>query len=162
MGAPLKPPEEGQPVNDIEAIKQVKYRYLRALDTKAWDDFEDTLTTDVTGEYGESLSFRDRTTLVDFMRSSVGPGVITEHRADHPEITVDGDEATGQWYLQDRVIVTDFKFMLFGAAFYSDRYRRTEQGWKICATGYQRTYEATLSLDDVPSFTCKPGAALNL
>ena len=28
---------------DIEAIKQVKYRYLRALDTKHWDDFADTL-----------------------------------------------------------------------------------------------------------------------
>ena len=29
---------------DIEAIKQVKYRYLRALDTKHWDDYADTLT----------------------------------------------------------------------------------------------------------------------
>ncbi|HEY9313673.1 nuclear transport factor 2 family protein [Williamsia sp.] len=162
MGAPIGAPEEGQIVDDIEAIKQVKYRYLRALDTKAWDDFENTLTTDVTGEYGENLSFADRTALVDFMRSTVGPAVITEHRADHPEITVNGDEATGEWYLQDRVIVTEFRFMLFGAAFYSDRYRRTADGWKICATGYKRTYEATLSLDDIPSFQCKPGAALNL
>ena len=39
----------------IEAIKQVKYRYLRALDTKHWDDFADTLTEDVVGDYGESL-----------------------------------------------------------------------------------------------------------
>ena len=39
----------------IEAIKRVKYRYLRALDTKHWDDFADTLTEDITGDYGSSL-----------------------------------------------------------------------------------------------------------
>ena len=39
----------------IEAIKRVKYRYLRALDTKHWDDFADTLTEDIVGEYGSSL-----------------------------------------------------------------------------------------------------------
>ena len=38
--------------------------------------------------------------------------IITEHRVTHPEIDVDGDEATGTWYLQDRVIVPDFNFML--------------------------------------------------
>ena len=67
-------------------------------------------------------------------------GVLTEHRVAHPEITLDdGDEAEGRWYLQDRVIVPEHNFMLFGAAFYRDRYRKTSDGWKICATGYQRT-----------------------
>ena len=46
-------------VDAIEAIKQVKYRYLRALDTKHWDDFEDTLTEDIIGDY-ESLWARVR------------------------------------------------------------------------------------------------------
>lgn len=149
-------------MDDYEAIKQVKYRYLRALDTKAWDEFEETLAEDVTGDYGDSLSFTTRGELVEFMRSSLGAAVITEHRVDHPEITVDGDEATGRWYLQDRVIVADFNFMLFGAAFYNDRYRRTPEGWKISSTGYNRTYEATVSLEDIPSFKVKAGAALNL
>ncbi len=40
----------------------------------------------------------------------------------------------------------EFDFMLIGAAFYHDRYRRTPDGWKISATGYDRTYEATMSL----------------
>lgn len=34
-----------------------------------------------------------------------------------------------------------------GAAFYHDRYRRTDDGWKICATGYDRTYDATMTLE---------------
>lgn len=147
----------------IEAIKRVKYRYLRALDTKHWDDFADTLTEDVIGEYGSSLGkehrFTNRSDLVEFMRTSMPASVITEHRVGHPEITVDGAEAKATWYLQDRVIVAEHDFMLFGAAFYQDRYRKTEDGWKICATGYRRTYEATQSLAGT-GFRLTPGPAL--
>lgn len=152
-------------MGDIDEIKRVKYRYLRALDTKDWATFEDTLTEDVEGDYGESLGedhrFTDRDGLVSFMRTSLGPEVITEHRVDHPEITVDGDEATGTWYLQDRVIAPDFNFMLIGAAFYRDRYRRTPDGWKICATGYDRTYDASMSLEHL-DFKLKRGRALKM
>lgn len=145
----------------IDAIKRVKYRYLRALDTKHWDDFADTLTEDIVGDYGSSmgkeLRFTDRDSLVEFMRTAMPAGVLTEHRVTHPEITLDdGDEAEGRWYLQDRVIVPEHSFMLFGAAFYRDRYRKTADGWKICATGYQRTYEVTQKLDA----TVTPGPAL--
>ncbi|MBV9091836.1 MAG: nuclear transport factor 2 family protein [Mycobacteriaceae bacterium] len=146
---------------DKEAIELVKYRYLRALDTKDWDVFAGTLAEDVTGDYGDRLHFTNRTELVDYMRSSLGPGVLTEHRVTHPEITVDGDEATATWYLQDRVIVAEFNFMLIGAAFYHDTYRRTADGWKISATGYDRTYEATMSLESL-NFKIKPGRALHI
>lgn len=116
-------------MSDLADIKAVKYRYLRALDTKKWDEFATTLTEDIAGDYGSSLGekhqFTDRDSLVGFMRNSLPTNVISEHRVTHPEITIDGDEASGIWYLQDRVIVADFDFMLIGAAFYHDRYRRT-------------------------------------
>ena len=153
-------------MGDIDEIKQVKYRYLRALDTKNWDEFADTLTEDVTGDYGPSLGaelhFTDRTALVDFMRTSLGPEIITEHRVTHPEIVLDGDEASATWYLQDRVIAPDFNFMLIGAAFYHDRYRRTPDGWRISATGYARTYEVNMSTDSITNFKVKAGRALNI
>jgi len=148
---------------DIEAIKQVKYRYLRALDTKHWDDFADTLAEDITADYGpslgEELHFANRADLVDYMRSALGPAVITEHRVTHPEITVNGDTASGSWYLQDRVIVAEYNFMLIGAAFYRDQYRRTDHGWKISSTGYDRNYDATMSLAGM-DFKVQPGRAL--
>ncbi len=153
-------------MGDIDDITRVKYRYLRALDTKRWDEFAETLTEDVVGDYGSSLGeehhFTDRDSLVEFMRSSMPANIITEHRVTHPEIDVDGDEATGTWYLQDRVIVPDFDFMLYGAAFYHDRYRRTPDGWRISATGYERTYEVTMSTESITKFKVKPGAALNI
>jgi hypothetical protein len=145
---------------DKEAIERVKYHYLRALDTKDWATFADTLTEDVTGDYGTRLHFDNRAELVEYMRSSLGPEVMTEHRVSHPEITVDGDEATAVWYLQDRVIAAEFNFMLIGAAFYRDSYRRTADGWKISSTAYDRTYEATMSLEGL-NFKLKPGAALH-
>lgn len=148
---------------DVEAIKRVKYRYLRALDTKHWDDFADTLTEDIRGDYGSSvgkeLHFSNRADLVDYMRSACGPNVVTEHRVTHPEIDVSGDTAAGSWYLQDRVIVPEFNFMLIGAAFYRDEYRRDGGEWRISATGYDRTYEATMSLEGL-NFKVKPGRAM--
>ena len=147
----------------IEAIKRVKYRYLRALDTKHWDDFADTLTEDIVGDYGSSLGqehhFTNRTDLVEYMRTSMPAGVITEHRVTHPEITVDGEVAEATWYLQDRVIVPEYNFMLFGAGFYHDRYRKTPDGWKICATGYDRTYDVSQSVEGL-NFKVRPGSAI--
>ncbi|MCX2756374.1 MULTISPECIES: nuclear transport factor 2 family protein [Gordonia] len=147
---------------DLRAIESLKYRYLRSLDTKDWTTFESTLTEDVTGNYGESLAFSNRNELVGYMRENVGPAVITEHRVAHPEIEIDGDTARGRWYLQDRVIVAEFSFMLIGAAFYDDTYRRTADGWRISSTGYDRTYEATVGLADVPSFALKVGPAVQV
>ncbi len=75
------------------------------------------------------------------------------HAAGQPEITVDGDTATGSWRFEDTVIATEYRTVIIGAAFYQDRYERGADGaWRIAHTGYVRTYEAMLSLDDLPSF----------
>ena len=55
---------------DLEAIvliQRLKYRYARALDTKSWVEFADTLTVDATAIYGEQLSFDSRDSLVSFL-----------------------------------------------------------------------------------------------
>ncbi|NMO02517.1 nuclear transport factor 2 family protein [Gordonia sp. TBRC 11910] len=146
---------------DIAAIKANKYRYLRALDTKDWDTFSDTLTEDATGNYGE-LNLTSRSEIVAFMRKNMGPRMVSEHRVAHPEIDVDGDTATGRWYLQDKVIVAEMNFMLVGAAFYADTYRRTDDGWRISSTGYDRTYELSVPLNELPGFNLKVGPAVRL
>jgi hypothetical protein len=136
---------------DIREISQLKYRYLRTLDSKDWDGFEACLVPEATGDYN-GLVFDDRTALVAYMRENLGEGMVTLHQAHHPELEVDGDTATGRWYLYDRVIVEAFSFMLEGAAFYSDRYVRTPDGWRVAHTGYRRTFEATYNLGDLPGF----------
>jgi hypothetical protein len=136
-------------VDDIDQICQLKYRYLRTLDTKRWDEFAECFLPDATGDYN-GLVFADRAALVAYMRENLGEGLLTLHQAHHPEIAVDGDAATGRWYLQDKVIVPAFRFMLEGAAFYEDRYTRTPEGWRVAHTGYRRTFEMTYDLADLP------------
>lgn len=130
---------------DVEEITRLKYRYLRTLDTKQWDEFADCFVPEVTADYN-GLVFDGRDALVGYMRENLGEGFITLHQAHHPEIEVDGDTATGRWYLEDRVIVPAFHFLLEGAAFYEDRYVRTDAGWRVAHTGYRRTYEMTHNL----------------
>lgn len=143
---------------DVREICQLKYRYLRTLDTKDWDGFEDCFLPDATADYN-GLVFDDRAALVAYMRENLGEDIITMHQAHHPEIEVDGEVATGRWYLQDKVVAEAFRFMLEGAAFYTDRYVRTDQGWRVAHTGYRRTFEATYHLDDLPGFKLSgPGA----
>ena len=137
----------------VAAISRLKYKYLRALDTKSWDEFADTLIPTATATYGVDLQFDSRDGLVDFMRNTLGPHVITEHHCDHPEIDIDGTEATGTWYLADTVLIPEHKMVLRGAAFYSDRYVLCDDGqWRIAHTGYARTYEVVVSLTDLPTF----------
>ena len=144
---------------DIHDITQVKYRYLRGLDTKDWELFATVFVPDVTGDYN-GLKFTNADALVDYMRTNMPEGMLTLHQAHHPEITVDGDTATGHWYLYDKVIVEAFKFCLEGAAFYTDHYVRTDDGWKIKHTGYVRTWQQQYSLEDLPSMKIDgPGVA---
>ncbi len=143
----------------VEEIKQLKYRYLRTLDLKQWDDFAEVFVPEATGDYGEGLAFGSRDELVAFMRDSLGPQMVTLHQCHHPEICVDGDRATGTWYLEDKVLMPEHRLVLEGAAFYEDRYVRTAGGWRIEHTGYRRTYEATMSMDDLPGYRLKIGTA---
>jgi SnoaL-like protein len=132
----------------IREIEELKYRYLRSLDVKQWDDFADTLTPDVVASYGPKLTFAGRDAVVDFMRQSLTPAVITVHHCHHPEIRVSGQRATGTWYLDDKVIITEHRTMLTGAAFYEDEYVRAGDRWWIARTGYVRSYEAVQPLPD--------------
>jgi SnoaL-like domain len=142
----------------IEEIRQVKHRYLRCVDLKLWDDLAEVFTPDATADYGtpalgKPLRLAGRDQIVAFLRDSLGPSIITVHFASQPEIVVDGDAASGTWAFEDTVIATEHRVVITGAAFYEDRYRRGGDGrWRIAHTGYVRTYEATMSLDDLPSF----------
>jgi len=137
----------------LEELRQLKYRYLRTLDLKQWDEFADTLAPDIQATYGTRLSFDGREAVVDFMRTSLPSTIITVHQCHHPELVVDGDTATGTWYLEDKVIITEHRMLLTGAAFYEDEYRRgADERWRISRTGYIRSYEAVQSLDDTPSW----------
>jgi hypothetical protein len=142
----------------LEEIRQLKYRYLRCVDQKLWDEMADVFTAGATVDYGtralgEPLKLAGRDAIIAFFRENLGPAILTVHAAGQPEIAIDGETATGSWRFEDTVIATEYRIVIKGAAFYQDRYERGADGrWRIAHTGYVRIYEAMMSLDDLPSF----------
>ncbi len=137
---------------ELEAIKRLKYRYLRCLDQKLWDDLEPCFTADATASYGGgAYVFDGRDAIMEFLRTSMGAEtMLTSHRCHHPEIDLHGDDtATGTWALEDVVVLRDFDLTIQGAAFYEDRYVKADSSWLIAHTGYRRTYEEIFPRDSV-------------
>jgi len=97
----------------IRAIEELKYRYLRFLDLKMFDDLEATLTPDATASYGGgAYSFDDRASIMSFLRANMArEDMLTSHK------------------------------VITGAAYYEDTYRRVDDAWYISHTGYKRIYE---------------------
>jgi len=129
---------------DIAEICQLKYRYFRHLDLKEMDQLGEQLTDDCEARYdGGKLSFSGKDAIIEFLTASLGgPSIISEHNGHHPEIVVeDSENATGLWYLEDRVLIAEADLEIGGTAIYEDRYRKVQGEWKIAETGYQRIFE---------------------
>jgi len=149
-------------LRSLEEIRQVKYRSLRCVDLKLWDEIGDVFTEDAdldygTVAYGKPLQIVGRPGIVAFFRTKLGPDTLTSHSAGQPEITVDGDgisdRATGIWQVRDTVLATRHRMLITGATFHHDRYERGSDGrWRVAGTRCVRNYEAMVSLDDLPSF----------
>jgi SnoaL-like domain len=141
-------------LQELEAIKRLKYKYLRCLDQKRWTELDECFTEDATAAYGDGkFSFAGRAKIMEFLRGALGPAsMISSHRVHQPEIDLtSATTATGTWALEDTVIETSANITIRGAAFYTDTYVKVGGAWKIASTGYARTYEEVVSRADTPS-----------
>ena len=110
---------------DLEQLRQLKYRYLRHLDLKEWDQLERLFTPDATATYADgAYACNSRDQIIEFLREVLGPSMVTMHQCHHPELKVRGNRAIGRWYLQDTVHMMEHRLTLEGSAFYEDRYLR--------------------------------------
>jgi bile-acid 7alpha-dehydratase len=129
---------------EIEAIKRLKYRYLRHLDLKEWDELAGCFTSRATASYGGgAYVFEGRDAIMDFLRRSMDSrAMLTSHKVHHPEIELTASNAaTGVWALEDTVLHTELGVTIGGAAFYRDEYVKVGGEWLIRHTGYKRVYE---------------------
>jgi hypothetical protein len=131
-------------LEEIEAIKQLKYRYMRCIDQKLWQEMEGCFTPDATCSYsGGRYAFQGRDAIMKFLTESMSrPTFLSSHRVHHPEISLESEtRATGTWALEDYVIDEQHGLTIHGAAFYQDEYVKVDGAWKIRHTGYERTFE---------------------
>ncbi len=129
---------------EIEAIKQLKYRYVRLIDTKEWDELATLFVTDATATYSDGkYSFDGRDAIMAFLRDAMAStNMLTSHKVHQPEIELSSaDSATATWALDDIVVHLDYNMTIRGAAFYRDAYVKVDGEWRIKHTGYERIYE---------------------
>jgi hypothetical protein len=140
-------------LREIEAIKRLKYRYMRCLDEKRWDELAECLTEDATTAWADGrYRFEGRAAILGFLEQAMGrPTFLSSHRVHHPEIALTGPTtASGVWALEDRVIDLARETTLRGAGFYRDEYVKVDGAWRIRHTGYARTFEEIESRRDRP------------
>jgi SnoaL-like domain len=129
---------------EIERIHQLKYRYVRLIDQKRWDELGALFAPDATASYGGGAkTLTGRPDIMAFLSESMGDeSMLTSHKVHQPEITLTGpDTATGVWALDDVVILGSLGLTVRGASFYDDRYVKVDGDWLIAHTGYKRIYE---------------------
>jgi uncharacterized protein (TIGR02246 family) len=150
----MREPNRGKPImtstlDDLEAIRRLKARYLRCLDTKDWDGFRSVFTDDVVIDTSESgggvVTGVDE--FLDFLAVALADAV-TVHQGHMPEIELTAaDEATGIWALHDIVIWADGT-RLDGFGHYHERYRKGPDGWRIASSKLTRVHsDLTVQVD---------------
>ena len=138
---------------EIAAIKRLKYKYLRCLDCKLWEEMAECFTEDATTSYsGGKYSFQGRAKIIEFLKQGLGNSRPSMHQAHQPEIDITSPTtAKGTWALEDYVIDTKTDTSIRGSAFYHDEYVKVKGEWKIKSTGYDRVFEELWSRKETPS-----------
>lgn len=123
----------------LEAIRQLKHRYLNACDLKQVEVIRDCFAEGpILIDYGPIGTFHERDSFVAlYQELACHARVIDLHHGTNPEIALRGiDEAEARWAL--------YYFNLDGengatrqlGGLYQDRYRRIEGQWKIVETHF--------------------------
>ena len=145
--------KEVQRLKDVQAIKEVKSRYFRALDTKNGDELETTLAPDIETAYSDGkLVFHGPKEVTNYFKESMPNTEITLHQGHNPEIYFESETvAYGHWYLQDNLIFAEGNpyegLQIQGSAIYTDKYVKVDGKWLIQDTGYLRIYEESFQRD---------------
>ncbi len=140
-------------LEEIEAIRRLKYKYFRCLDSKKWDELGQCFAEDARSSFsGGAHSYNGRDAIIEFFKEGLPYTRLSMHQGHHPEIEITGNTtATGTWALEDYLIDTQGNWSMRGAAFYHDEYAKINGEWKIKSTGYDRIFEEFWSRADSPS-----------
>ena len=128
-------------LEETEAIKKLKAKYWRAIDTKQWDEIAETLSDDVDADLG-LMKPADKQSYVEFVRDTVGDRYCI-HQGHNPEIEIIGETtAQGKWELYNELIEPETKKKLVFTAFYHDEYEKEGGEWRIKKTKVLPLYMA--------------------
>ena len=144
----------GKRLEEIQAIKRLKYKYFRTLDYKQWDEMAECFAEDATtsyhdGEYQQKGIYA----IMKFLQRGLAQyHFFGFHQGHNPEIEITSNTtATGIWALHNYMIDTKENRGLLIGAFYYDEYVKANGEWKMKSTGYERIFEESWDRGDTPS-----------
>ena len=128
-------------MDDLEAIRQLKARYFRTMDTKDWaamrQVFTDDVVVDTTASGGGVVTGADQ--FIAFLEETLGDAV-TVHHGHMPEIALTSPTtATGIWALED-TILWPTGLRLHGHGHYHEAYTKEGDEWRIASTTLTRLH----------------------
>ena len=121
----------------LEAIRQLKHRYLNACDLKEVETIRDCFASGpVLIDYEAVGRFEDRDSFVDLYASlACQPQVRDSHHGANPEIELTADDtARGRWSLCYFNLDAETGLTRRLGVIYDDEYRCIAGAWKIVAT----------------------------
>ncbi len=122
-----------QALIDERQIRDVAFRYCRALDTKDWALLDEVFVPDATGLLGTPTTLVGIEAIRDRIRTALAHLDDSQHLVGNHEIAVDGDTATHRCYLQAQHIreaaTGGPNYIVAGR--YEDQLARTDAGWRI-------------------------------
>ena len=145
-------------LEDKEAIRRLKSRYLRACDLKEVDEVRNCFLAGddaVKIDYENFPVFTNRDAFVAvYEQMACNGGVYDLHHATNWEIDLTGaDEAKGLWSLNFRTILTGPRQVVRLAVEYQDRYLRRDGRWWIADSKSRVTSMLTEQINDDGSVT---------
>jgi uncharacterized protein (TIGR02246 family) len=122
-------------MDDIEAIKQLKARYFRTMDTKDWSAMREVFTPDVHVDVsGEGAGVYDGVEPFMAMLEPTLREVVTVHHGHMPEIALTSDTtATGIWAMEDKLRWQTGGAVreMHGYGHYHETYEKRDGQWRI-------------------------------
>ncbi len=122
---------ETQQLLDLEAIKKLKARYFRCMDSKDWDGLESCFTEDLHADFrgGPGELVEGRANYMPYLKTAL-ENATTVHHGHMPEIHFDSEsDASGTWAMDDIVIMPGIE--LRGWGHYLEHYRKQNGEWRI-------------------------------
>ncbi|MCX6000605.1 MAG: nuclear transport factor 2 family protein [Chloroflexi bacterium] len=126
--------KESEKRNTFDAIKAVKYRYWRCLDTKSWEELATCFAEDAVADYGPKIKLEGKKAILKFLQESLARFVGVHHGHD-PEIELTGETtAKATWALYNYMIDKQAKGGVRVGGFYHDEYVKEDGQWRIRST----------------------------
>lgn len=136
----------------IAAIRDLKARYFRCMDTKDWiglravfcDDAEfdarASLSVDGAGTDSAEWVYRGGDTIAAFVEQAAGPLRTVHHGHAHEVEILSDSEARGVIAMEDQIWDASGAPFLHGCGHYHETYRREADGWRIHTSRLTRLY----------------------